>query len=184
MKVILRQDIDNLGEAGDIVNVKPGFGRNYLIPQGLATLATPGAIKHAEEMKRQAAHKISQKKTDAEELAKAIESEPVVIKAKVGEENRLFGTVTAQALAVQLQNRGIAVDRRKIVIEDIRTTGEFTAALKRHSEVKSWIPNTWMCHSTAMVAGAFLRLLKIFFEVQIYFMKFNFEVSNSWKFSF
>ncbi|NND72041.1 MAG: 50S ribosomal protein L9 [Rhodothermales bacterium] len=135
MKVILRQDLDNLGEAGDVVKVKNGYGRNYLIPQGLATLATPGAIRHAEEIKRQAAHKISQKKTDAQALAAEIEKTPLVIKAKVGEENRLFGTVTVQQLAVQLQERGIAVDRRKIDLEDIRTTGEYTAAIKLHSEV-------------------------------------------------
>ena len=137
MKVILRQDLDNLGEAGDVVKVKAGYGRNYLIPQGLATLATPGAIRHAEEIKRQAAHKISQKKADAEAVAADIEKTPLVIKAKVGEENRLFGTVTSQQLSVQLQERGIAVDRRKIDIEDIRTTGEYTATIKLHSEVSA-----------------------------------------------
>lgn len=137
MKVILLKELDNLGEAGDVVKVKNGYGRNYLIPQGLARLATPGAIKHAEEIRRQAAHKISKKKDDAEALAKTIEKTPVVIKAKVGEGNRLFGTVTSQQLAVELQNRGISVDRRKIDLEDIRTTGEYSASIKLHPEVSA-----------------------------------------------
>ncbi len=137
MKVILLKEIDNLGESGEIVKVKNGYGRNYLIPKGLARLATPGAIKHAEELRRQAAHKLSKKKDDAQELAKSIEKKPLVIQAKVGEGNRLFGTVTVQQLAVELQNRGISVDRRKIDLEDIRTTGEYTATIKLHPEVSA-----------------------------------------------
>jgi large subunit ribosomal protein L9 len=136
MKVILLKDVDKLGTQGEVVNVKNGFGRNFLIPQGLARLATPSTIKHQEELLRQAARRISQEKDGALEVARQLEKEEIVIGVSVGEENRIFGTVTNQQVAVALAARGFAVDRRKIELDDeIRLTGVYSASVKLHPEV-------------------------------------------------
>ena len=91
MKVILIDDVDGLGQQGDVVTVKNGYGRNFLIPRGLALVATDSVIRHQQELRRQAAHKLLKKKEDAEALQKIIEKEEVVLQARVGEENRIFG---------------------------------------------------------------------------------------------
>ena len=136
MKVILLEDVDNLGDEGSIVSVKDGYGRNFLIPKGSARLATRGVVKAWEEERRQASRKIAKRKEDAEALAKEMASVEVVIHAKVGEENRIFGSVTPQQIADGLASHGIAVDRRKIEIEDeIRLLGVYTASVKIHPEV-------------------------------------------------
>ena len=138
MKVILLQDLDNLGEEGEVVSVKDGYGRNYLIPQGLAYLATPGAIKAHEEERRQAARKRAVAKEEAEAVAKELESMEVVVTARVGEENRIFGTVTSQQIAVELSQRGFDIDRRNIELnEDIRLIGVYTATVKVQSGVSA-----------------------------------------------
>lgn len=136
MKVILLQDVDNLGEEGEIVTVKPGYGRNYLIPKGQALIATKGAVKARHEEMRQQARKRAQAKDDAEALKKQIEQGEVVVEAKVGEENRIFGTVTSQQVAVKLALQGYNIDRRNIeLVEDIRMIGVYTANVKLHSDV-------------------------------------------------
>jgi len=136
MKVILIKDVEKLGSRGDIVSVKNGFGRNYLIPQGLARLATPSAVKNQEELIRQASRRIAQEKEGALEVARQMEAEDIVINVSVGEENRIFGTVTTQQIAVALAARGFDVDRRKIELEDdIRLTGVYSASVKLHPEV-------------------------------------------------
>lgn len=136
MKLILLQDIDNLGDEGEIVTVKPGYGRNYLIPQGKARMATPGAVKAWKEERKQASRKLEQKKEEAREQAREIENMEIVIAAKVGEENRIFGTVTSQQVAVELATRGVDVDRRNVEIdEDIRMIGVYSATIKVHPEV-------------------------------------------------
>ena len=136
MKVILLKHVDKLGEQGEVVNVKNGFGRNFLIPQGLARLATPSTIKHQEELRRQAARRISQEKEGALEVARQLEKEEVVIGVSVGEENRIFGTITTQQIAVALAARGFSVDRRKIDLDDeIKLTGVYSASVKLHPEV-------------------------------------------------
>ena len=136
MKVILIKDVEKLGDRGDIVSVKNGFGRNFLIPQGLARLATPSAVKNQEELIRQASRRLSQEKEGAVEIARQLEAEDIVINVSVGEENRIFGTVTTQQVAVALAARGFEVDRRKIELEDdIRLTGVYTASVKLHPEV-------------------------------------------------
>jgi len=140
MKVILKQAVDTLGEAGEIVRVKNGFGRNYLIPKGLAVLATSRTIKEAEETLRQQAHKIERVKNDAGALAARMEALEIVIPAKVGEENRIFGTVTSQQVADAIAAKGVEVDRRKIEIgEEIRSLGVYSATIKLHSEVVATI---------------------------------------------
>ena len=139
MNVILTQDVDGLGETGDVVAVRNGYGRNYLIPKGLALIATDSVIRHQQELRRQAAHKLLKKKEDAEALQRLIEKEEIVVSARVGEENRIFGSVTAQQIAVKLADRGLDVDRRKIDVEEIRTLGVFTGTVKLHPEVSAKI---------------------------------------------
>jgi len=136
MKIILLQDIDNLGEEGQVVTVKNGYGRNFLIPKGMALLATPSAIKAWEEERRQASRKHAKKKEDAEILAREIESVDLVITAKVGEENRIFGSVTSQDISDALAGHGVHIDRRKIHLDDdIRLLGVYTATVKVGTEV-------------------------------------------------
>ena len=136
MKVILKQDIDPLGSAGDIVNVKNGYGRNYLIPRGLAQLATRSNVKVAEEIRRQTSHRLERLVNDAQELAKQLEKLDIVIPARVGEESRIFGTVTTQQVADVLAAKGVEIDRRKIEMhEEIRALGVYPATVKLHGDV-------------------------------------------------
>ena len=136
MQVILLKDVDHLGDEGEIVDVKNGYGRNYLIPKGLALMATAGSIRAREEELRQSARKVAQKKEDAQRVARELEDTEVVVAVRTGEENRIFGTVTAQQLAVELAQRGFNVDRRRIEFaEDIRVIGVYTAKVKVHPEV-------------------------------------------------
>jgi large subunit ribosomal protein L9 len=136
MKVLLLQDVEDLGEAGQIVQVKNGYGRNYLIPNGLVRLATTSVVKAWEEERRQKSRKLAKKQEDAENLAKEIESIDLVLRAKVGEENRIFGTITAQNIVDGLASHGVTVERRQVQIEDeIRVLGVYTATLKIHPEV-------------------------------------------------
>lgn len=140
MKVILLKEVENLGDAGDVVTVKNGYGRNYLIPQGLARLATPNVVKAWQEERRQAARRLSQLKADAENLAAELSKMEVVVPAKVGEENRIFGTVTSQQVALALAAQGVQVDRRKVELdEDIRLVGVYTASIKLHTEVTAQV---------------------------------------------
>lgn len=136
MKVILKQDVATLGETGDIVNVKDGFGRNYLIPRGLAILATASNVKVVEEIRRQSAHRLERLVNDAKELAKQLGKTDIVIPARVGEENRIFGTVTTQQVADVLEKKGLEIDRRKIELhEEIRALGVYSATIKLHGDV-------------------------------------------------
>ncbi len=138
MNVLLLKDVDHLGEEGEIHSVADGYGRNYLIPRRMARLATPGVIKAYEEEQRQQARKRSAKKEDAEALARELEDTLLVITAKAGEENRIFGSVTTQQIAVELSNRGFDIDRRDIELEeDIRQIGIFSARVQVHPEVEA-----------------------------------------------
>lgn len=140
MKLILLQDVDNLGEEGEIVTVKDGYGRNYLIPRGLASVASKGTIRHREEIQRQRSRKIAKAHEDAQEIKKQLETSKVVVAAKTGEENRIFGTVTSQQVAVELNKQGFEIDRKDIEIdEDIRMTGVYTATVKLHKEVAATV---------------------------------------------
>ena len=136
MKVILTKDVDNLGQQGEIVTVKDGYGRNFLIPKGLALVATDSVVRHQQELRRQQAHKILKQKEDAESLRTLIEKEEVVVTARVGEESRIFGTITAQQIATRLAERGLEIDRRKIELdEDIKTLGVYSGSVKLHHDV-------------------------------------------------
>ncbi len=138
MEVILIKDIENLGYTNDIVNVKPGYANNYLIPQGFAKAATASAKKVLAENLRQRAHKDAKILADAQALAETIANLPLVLSAKA-EEGKLFGTITANDLAEALAEKGVAVDRKVIAVEAVKTVGEYEATVRLHKEVKAVI---------------------------------------------
>ncbi|EJF11561.1 MULTISPECIES: 50S ribosomal protein L9 [Pontibacter] len=140
MEVILKDDVKHLGYKNDIVSVKPGYGRNYLIPQGLAVLADKTNRKVLEENMRQAAHKVEKIKNDAQELANNIGDITLEIPTKVGETGKIFGSVTTTQLADALKAKGHDVDRKRISFDqEVKTAGEYTATLNLHKEVKHQI---------------------------------------------
>jgi large subunit ribosomal protein L9 len=137
MKLILQEDVDKLGEAGEIVEVKPGYGRNYLIPQRKAMMATEGALLQRERMKEAAQSRAERTVKDAQELADQLENISVTIPVQVGEEGKIHGSVTTQDIADALADREIDIDRRNITIDqEISTAGEYTATIELISELK------------------------------------------------
>jgi large subunit ribosomal protein L9 len=135
MKVILKDFVKGFGEKNDIVEVKNGYGRNYLIPQGLATIATPSAIKMAEENVRQAAHKQAKIKEDAQAIADKLEGLKLTVPTKAGSNGKIFGSVTNIQLAQSLAERGFEIDKRKISSSDMKNIGEYKATISLHKEV-------------------------------------------------
>ena len=136
MKLILREDVENLGKGGELVDVKPGYGRNYLLPRGLAVVANPKNVRELEHQKQIAQAKAAKLKASAEAVAKRLSDTPVALKRKVGEQDKLYGSVTAMDLAEALAARGLQLDRRAIdLAEPIKTVGEFEVPVKLHSEV-------------------------------------------------
>lgn len=136
MQVILRTDIAGLGYKNDILEVKAGYGRNYLIPQGFAVMATESNKKQLAENLKQAAHKAEKIKKDAEDLAAAIGEMTVEIAAKAGDSGKIFGRVTSIQISDALKAKGFDVDRKKITVEDVKTIGTYKATLDLHKEVK------------------------------------------------
>lgn len=137
MEVILKEDIKGLGYKNDIINVKSGYGRNYLIPQGFAVIASTSNRKMVEENVKQASHKADKLKKDAEELAAKIGDTVLEIPAKAGESGRIFGSITTLQVADALKNKGFDIDRKKISVDtDIKTLGEYTAEIDLHKDVK------------------------------------------------
>jgi large subunit ribosomal protein L9 len=140
MKLILKEDVDKLGDSGDIVDVKPGYGRNYLIPQGKAIMATEGALKQLEAIKESAERRAELTVEAAKEMAERLETTSVTISVSVGEDERIHGTVTNQNVAEALAERDIEIDRRKIEIDqDIKTLGEYTATVSLLGDLKQQI---------------------------------------------
>jgi len=144
MKIILRQNVENLGEIGDTVVVKAGYARNFLIPRQLAYVATDGAMRALETEKKQYATKMEKAKQHAEVVAGQLADLQISIPMQVGEEGRLFGSVTSQMIAQELELRGFSVDRRAILIDEpIKTLGIFEVKVKLHSDViaplKVWV---------------------------------------------
>ncbi|KXX66962.1 50S ribosomal protein L9 [Flammeovirga sp. SJP92] len=137
MEVILTTDIKGLGYKNDIVNVKPGYGRNYLIPQNFAKLATAANISMRNEEIKQAAHKLEKIKQDAEALAAKIGELKLTLTAKAGESGKIFGAVTPLQVADALKEQGYDIDRKRIGFSsEIRMLGEYTAILDLHKEVQ------------------------------------------------
>ena len=138
MEIILIKDVENLGYANDIVNVKPGYANNYLIPQGFAKAATASAKKVLAENLKQRAHKDAKILADAQALAEKIENLPLTITVKA-EEGKIFGSVTSADLADALAQKEIVLDRKVITVDAVKTVGEYEAVAKLHREVKAAI---------------------------------------------
>jgi large subunit ribosomal protein L9 len=140
MEVILKTDIKGLGYKNDMVDVKSGYGRNYLIPQGFAVLATGSNKKILAENIKQAAHKAEKIKTEAENIAAKLETLTLEIKAKIGDSGKIFGKVTTLQISDALALNGIDIDRKKISINvPVHGAGEFEAEVDLHREVKSLV---------------------------------------------
>lgn len=144
MKLILKEDVENLGTAGELVDVKPGYGRNYLIPQAKAVMATPGAIKQYEAVQRENELRAELTVEKAKELAQKLEATSITIPAAVGEDDKIHGTVTNIDVAAALEERDILIDRRKISIDqDIKSLGEYTATIDLlgdlNPQIKIWV---------------------------------------------
>jgi len=136
MEIILRENIETLGNMGDIVTVKKGFARNYLLPRNLAVEANPRNIKEFEHHKRIIQEKANKVRNAAQILAEKIASKPVVIKTKAGEEDKLFGSVTNIDIQKALKEAGFDIEKRKIILEEpIKRLGEYTVKIKFHHEV-------------------------------------------------
>ena len=135
MKIILKKDVTNLGEAGEVVEVKNGYALNYLVPQGFATVATKSALKQHEETIRQRAHKEAKIVADAEAVKAQVESMPVKISAKVSESGKLYGAVTSAMVADALAALGINIDKKNVTVPEIKEAGEYEGTAKIYKAV-------------------------------------------------
>lgn len=141
MKIILKEDVRGLGYKDDVVEVRDGYGRNYLIPQGKAVVATPSALKVLAENQRQRAHKLAQIKADAQAAAAALEGVSLTIGAKTSSTGTIFGSVNAIQIAEALEKLGHNIDRKLIIIKDnIKEVGKYSATIQFHKEVAVEIP--------------------------------------------
>ena len=139
--ILLREDVDALGGRGEIVKVKAGYARNYLLPQGLATLATKGNVKQIERERSALLKKAAEEKSTAEGQKEQMGVIELAFERKAGEGGTLFGSVTSMDVAEALQAKGYEIDRRKIVLRDpIKETGEYTVNVKLHREVVLQVP--------------------------------------------
>lgn len=141
--ILLREDIDTLGGRGEIVKVRAGYARNFLLPQGLATLATKGNVKQIEKEREALLKKASVEKATAEAQKEQMGSIELAFERKAGEGGTLFGSVTSMDIAEALQAKGYEIDRRNITLRDaIKETGEYTVKVKLHREVTLEVPVT------------------------------------------
>ena len=140
MEIILKEDIIGLGYKNDIVNVKSGYGRNYLIPTGKAVIASPSAKKVLAENLKQQAHKLAAVKTEAEKRAEALNGVALVIEAKVSATGVTYGSVNAATVAEELKKKGIEIDRKIITMRDIKKVGDFEAVVHFHKDVEVILP--------------------------------------------
>ena len=139
MKIILTQDVKNLGHKDDVVVVKDGYGRNYLIPKGMAKLATDGAMKMLAEDIRQRAFKVEKLRKDAEQISAKLNGASVTVKTKAGASGKIFGSVTGLQIANALKDQGYDVDRRKIAVDDIKNLGTYTADINLFKDITASI---------------------------------------------
>ena len=140
MDIILKQDFEGLGYKNDLVTVKPGYARNYLIPRGFAIVASKSNLKMIEENIRQASHKAEKMRNDAQAVADKIGDMEITIPAKAGESGKIFGAITTLQVSDALKEKGFKVDRKKISFkDDIKNIGEHAAILDLHKEVKKEI---------------------------------------------
>ena len=154
MELILKEDVIGLGFKNDIVNVKSGYGRNYLIPQGKAVIASPSAKKILAENLKQQAHKLAALKAAAEEKAAALNGVSLTITAKVSATGQLYGSVTNLTVADELAKLGKEVDRKIIVLKDIKKVGDYVAVVRFHKEVSAEIPVKVVAEGAELEAAA------------------------------
>ncbi|MBP3739215.1 MAG: 50S ribosomal protein L9 [Muribaculaceae bacterium] len=155
MKIILKEDVANLGYKDDVVEVKNGYGRNYLIPQGKAILATPSALKVLAENLKQRAHKIAKIKADAEAIAATLAGVSLTIPAKVSETGTIYGSVSNIQVAEALEANGHKVDRKIISIkETVKQVGQYVATVRLHKEVAVEIPFEVVAENAPVVEEA------------------------------
>lgn len=141
--ILLREDVEHLGGRGEIVKVKAGYARNYLLPQGIATLATKGNVKQIEQEREALLKKAALEKSTADAQSEQMQGITLDFKRKAGDGGTLFGSVTSMDIAEALQAKGYEIDRRRIVLKEaIKETGEFTVSVKLHREVTIIIPVT------------------------------------------
>ena len=153
MELILKEDIIGLGYKNDIVNVKPGYGRNYLIPQGKAVIASESAKKVLAENLKQQAHKLAAQKAAAEERGKTLEGVALTIAAKVSTTGQLYGSVNTATVAEELQKLGKDVDRKIITMKDIKKVGDYVALVHFHKEVSVEVPVTVVAENAEELAA-------------------------------
>ena len=154
MEIILKEDIIGLGYKNDIVNVKNGYGRNYLIPTGKAVIASPSAKKILAENLKQQAHKLQAILEAAQKAAAKLEGVSVSVEAKVSATGQLYGSVNAATVAEELAKKGIEVDRKQVVMKDIKMVGEYVATVVFHKEVKVEVPVTVIAEGETAAAPA------------------------------
>ena len=140
MEVILREAVDKLGHPGDVVKVSPGFARNYLLPRGIAYEATPGNLKRIAQEKGRLEQAENERRNAAQEVANKLEPVSLTFSARVGEEGKLFGSVTSGDIAQQLEAQGLHIEKRMIDLhEPIRALGVYKVPIKLHADVKAEI---------------------------------------------
>ena len=142
MKVILQKPVDKLGVPGDVVDVADGYARNYLMPRGLAVKASKGGVKHVESLKRAHSTRVSQAQAEAQAVADRLTASPIKVRARVGEEGRLFGSVTAAELAEEIERQiGVKVDRRDVRLDEpIRSVGAHQVTVHLFTDVDPVVP--------------------------------------------
>ncbi len=137
MEIILRQAVENLGKTGDVVNVKPGYARNYLLPHGLAYEATPGNLKRIQQERERLDAAENDRRSTAQGLAEKLEQVSLTFSARVGEEGKLFGSVTSTDIAAQLESQGFHIEKRQIDLhEPIKALGVYRVPIRLHADVK------------------------------------------------
>lgn len=140
MKVILKQDVESLGKIGEIVDVKPGYARNYLIPKGMGMIATDKNIRRLQVEQQQSQLKMTKDRKNAEKLAEKLNEVSCTAMVTVGEEDKVFGSVTTQTIADLLKEKGFDIDRKKIVLDEpIKALGIYTIPIKLHTDVEAQI---------------------------------------------
>ncbi len=140
MKIILKEDFESLGKVGEVVEVKAGFARNFLIPKQVALQATPQNLRVIEQEKARNKIKLSKDKRDAEVLAEQLKEVSLTANVQVGEEDKIFGAVTSQNISELLSSKGFEIDKRKIQLEDpLKALGVFEVPIKLHTEVEAKI---------------------------------------------
>ncbi len=154
MEIILKEDIIGLGFKNDIVNVKSGYGRNYLIPTGKAVIASPSAKKVLAENLRQQAQKLAKIKAEAQAVADKLAGVALTIATKVSNQGVIYGSVNSLQIAEELQKLGIEIDRKRIVVKDVKSVGDYVAVVKLHKEVTAEIPFTVVAEGATVVKEA------------------------------